>query len=126
MPAVRRTATRAVSRTASRAQGSPINVEVRFRNVSRLGGTMTKFDLEVHPGSAVSMAIHASPATTADTTERSFLGPFTQTFRNLRVNAERPEFVFHDARGGEVAAVIHFGSGKPRAMEGDVEHVRVR
>ncbi len=127
MPAIRRTVSRTASRTTTaRTLGTAINVELRFRGVQRNGGSSTTFDVEVHPGSAVHMEIVSSPVSSANTVERTFYGSQSQYFRGLRVDSERPEFVFTNAQGAHVAATIHFGSGRPRAMEGDVEHVRVR
>jgi hypothetical protein len=125
MPAIRRTAARSVART-TRSQGPEINVELRFREVSRQGGSAVSFDLEVHPGSAVSMEIVPSPVTSSNTVERTFYGAQSQYFRGLRVASERPEFVFTNAQGTHVAATIHLGTGRPVVMDGDVERIRVR
>ncbi len=125
MPTVRRTTVRAAART-TRSQGSPISVELRFREVSRQGGNAVSFDLEVHPGSAVSMEIVPSPVTSSNTVERTFYGSQSQYFRGLRVASERPEFVFTNAQGAHVSAMIHLGTGRPVVMEGDAEHIRVR
>lgn len=126
MPAIRRTSARTVSRTLTRRLNSTIQVELRFRSISVQGGNAVSFDVEVHPGTAVEMAIHASPVTTANTVERTFLGPQTQYFRGVRVDSECPEFVFYDAQGAHIGAMIHLGSGRPEVIEGDTENIRVR
>jgi hypothetical protein len=119
MPATRKVTARATTR------GSGPVVELRFRNL-RQGGHAVTFDLEVHPGTAAHMAIHASPVTTADTVVRAFYGSMPQYFRGVRVNSECPEFVFTDAGGTSVTAEVHLGTGRPEVTDGDVEHIRVR
>lgn len=120
MPATRKTAARGT------AKGSGPTVELRFRGVQRQGGNAVMFDLEVHPGTATKMHIHASPVTTADTVERVFYGSMSQYFRGLRVSSERPEFVFTDANNTSVTAEVNLGTGRPRVIDGDSEHIRVR
>ena len=110
--------------TRTTAVGPP--VEMKFKNVNRIGGSDVAFDLEVRAGDSTDLAIVNPFMPDNPIFEHDILASATCQVRAVRVSTLRPMFVFTGNAGITASVQVDLGSGRPRVMGEPVGNVYVR
>lgn len=101
-------------------------VEMKFKNVKRIGGSEMAFDLEVRAGDATDLTIISPYIPDNPLFEHDILASATCQIRAIRVSTLRPMFVFTGSAGILASVQVDLGSGRPRVMGEPAGSVYVR
>jgi len=115
----------AVHATGKKAVAGP-PVEMKFKNLRRIGGSDVAFDLEVRAGDATDVAIVSPFMPDNPLFEHDILASATCQMRGVRVSTLRPMFVFSGNSGITASVQVDLSSGRPRVMGEPVGNVYVR
>ena len=115
----------AVLAAARRTVAGP-PVEMKFKNLTRIGGSDVAFDLEVRAGDSTDLAIVNPFMPDNPIFEHDILASATCQVRAVRVSTLRPMFVFTGNAGITASVQVDLGSGRPRVMGEPVGNVYVR
>ena len=110
--------------TRTTVVGPPI--EMKFKNLKRIGGSGVAFDLEVRAGDSTDVAILNPYIPDNPLYEHDILASATCNIRGVRVSILRPIFVFTGSAGVMARVQVDLGSSRPRVMGETVGSVYVR
>lgn len=112
--------------TKTPAAKSASTVEMKFKNVKRIGGSEVSFDLDVRAGNSTDIAIVSAFTPDNSMFEHDILVSATCEMRDIRISTERPVFVFTN-RGAVVASVqVDLGAARTRTIGTPLGSVYIR
>lgn len=115
----------ATSRSA-KGPAATSTVEMKFRNLRRLGGSDFGFDLEVRAGNATDIAIVNPFIPDNSLFEHEILSPGTCQMRGIRVSTDRPTFVFTSEGAIVASAQVDLASSRPRVIGAAAGTIHIR